>query len=111
PERRPYDAAARRQVPAADVRLHLLPDAGAHGQILARTDVVLHVQPELALRDRHVRVADIPGERRGPPSGVRVEAGKRERAGGVPQLARAVAAGVELHAGADGVAAGRYVEV
>src|SRR5437867_6790585 len=35
-ERRPHDAAARRDVEAADVRLHLLPHAAADRQILAR---------------------------------------------------------------------------
>src|SRR5262249_60212822 len=54
-ERRPGEAAARREIEAADVRLHFLADAGADSEILPHADVVLNVDAELRLRDRDAR--------------------------------------------------------
>src|SRR5205823_8803850 len=111
PERRPGDPAAGREIDSADVRLNFLPEPGAHRQILARADVVLHVDAQLRLPNRDVGVAGVAGERRGPSGGVRVEARERERAGRVSELAASIRARVELHAGADRMAADRDVEI
>ena len=111
PERRPGDTAARPQLHPADVRLHFLPQARADRQLLPHTDVVLHIEPELGLRDRDARIANVARERRRLAERARVEAGEREGAGRVPQLARSIAAGLELQPRAYGVSAGRDVEV
>src|SRR6185503_7281081 len=85
-ERRPGDAAARREVQAADVRLEFLPDAGAGGQVLAHADVVLDVERQLGLRGGQRWIAKVARERRRPRRRIVVEAGKGEGAAAVAEL-------------------------
>jgi hypothetical protein len=65
----------------------------------------------LRLLDRDERIAEISRESRRPPGFVRVEAGEREGAAGVPQLVGVVTTRLELESGSQRVAADGDVEV
>jgi hypothetical protein len=110
-ERRPDDAASRRDVEPADVRLDFLTNTAAEGQILAHAEIVLQVHASLHLRNVDGRVADIPRERRRRAGAVGGEAGEGERPAGVAADGGVVAAALELHAGANRMTPGCDVEI
>src|SRR5262249_29194147 len=110
-ERRPRDAAARREVQAADMRLELLPDAAADGEILPHPAVVLQIDATLRLRNRDVGMAEVAGVGGGTPGRKGAGAGDRNRPAGVAESLTAIRAGVELETGPNRLAAGRDVEI